>query len=147
MTPEQEAEFTEKLSKQFILIPKDRLYHVIGGAVAVIVATFGINIGSVVSYLRTEPAQRELARVAEISREIDRYHQEIAQYHRDLGVGTFLSSDDANRIFLRRNDSFHIRPEGTTNRFDLHVHDNRYANGTGINLSSDLHQTWKLIPE
>lgn len=147
MTPEEEAAFTEKLTKQYILIPKDRLYHVIGGAIAIVVATFGINIGSVVTYLRTQPAQRELEKIAGISSEIDKYYKEIEKYHHDLGIGTFLTSGDANKTFLKLNGAYHIRPKGTTNNLDLHVHNNKYANGTIINLSTDLHQTWVLVPE
>jgi hypothetical protein len=140
MTPEQEAAFTEKLAKQFILIPKDRLYHVIGGALAILVAAFGINIGSVVAYLRTAPAEKELKRITEISKEVE-------QHYRDLGIGTFLKSEDAKKTFLKLSDSYHIRPKGTMQKFDLHVRDNEYKNGTPINLSSDLHQTWELVPE
>jgi hypothetical protein len=140
MTPEQEAAFTEKLAKQFILIPKGRLYHVIGGALAVLVAAFGINIGSVVAYLRTQPAEKELKRIREISQEVERHY-------RDFGIGTFLKSEDAEKTFLKLNDSYHIRPKGTKNKFDLHVHHNEYKNGSLINLSSDLAQTWELVPE
>lgn len=140
MTPEQEAAFTEKLAKQFILIPKGRLYHLIGGAIGILVVGFGINIGSVVAYLRTQPAEKELRRITEISKEVEKHY-------RDLGVGTFLKSEDANKTFLKLGNSYHIRPRGTTNKFDLHVHDNKYANGNAINLSSDLHQTWELVPE
>jgi hypothetical protein len=140
MTPEQEAAFTEKLAKQFILIPKDRLYHVIGGALAILVAAFGINIGSVVAYLRTRPAEKELKRITEISKEVEKHY-------RDLGIGTFLKSEDAKNTFLTLRDSYHIRPKGTMKKFDLHVHGNEYKNGTAINLSSDLHQTWELVPE
>ncbi len=74
MTPEEEAAFTEKLAKQFILIPKGRLYHVIGGALAVLVAAFGINVGSVVAYLRTQPAEKELNRIREISKEVEQHY-------------------------------------------------------------------------
>jgi hypothetical protein len=140
VTPEQEAAFTEKLAKQFILIPKNRLYHVIGGALAILVAAFGINIGSVVAYLRTSPAVKE-------KEEITRIYNEVREHYQNLGIGTFLRIKDANETFLKLNDSYHIRPNGTMNKFDLHVHDNKYANGTAINLSSDLHQTWKLVPE
>jgi hypothetical protein len=137
MTPEQEAAFTEKLGKQFILIPKDRLYHVIGGALAVLVAAFGINIGSVVAYLRTRPAESE-------RQEIHRIYVDVQKHYKDLGVGTFLTRDEAN-TFLKRDEAYHIQPTGTMHELDLHVKDNDYKNATPINLSSDIHQTWKLV--
>ncbi len=156
MTPEEEAAFTEKLAKQFILIPKGRLYHVIGGALAVLVAAFGINVGSVVAYLRTQPAEKELNRIREISKEVEQHYQ-------DLGVNTYLKRADAEKTFLQLNDSYtylkkadaekfvkvndsyHIRPKNTKNELYLHVHNNEYKNGSSINLSSDSDQTWELV--
>jgi hypothetical protein len=133
MKPEEETAFKEKLAKEFILIPKNRLYHAIGGALAILVFAFGINIGSVVAYLRTEPAEKELERIKQISTEVQKHYD-------DMGIGTFV----------KLNEPYHIRPvkpDGTTCDLDLHVHRNQYANATTINLSDDTRYTWKLFRE
>lgn len=144
MTPEEEAAFTEKLAKQFILIPKERLYHVIGGALAFLVAALGINMGTVVAYLRTKPAERERG-------EIHRIYVEVQEHYKNLGVGTFLTREEASTFFknaetnfLKRGDAYYIKPMGSS--LALHVHDDHFVNGAEINLSSDAHQTWNLVP-
>lgn len=71
MSLEEEAKITEKLTKQlsekFILIPKNRWYFVVGGMLAFI----GVSVGSVIAYLRTEPAELARTRIKQIQLEAE----------------------------------------------------------------------------
>ena len=127
MTPEEEVQFTEKLTKQFILIPKDRLYHCVGGALAFVVIAFGITIGTVISYLRSEPAEIARKRIVEIRAEVEKHYA-------DLGVGTFLKANEPYQI------------QTTNGQYGLFVSRGKPANGTAIVLAEGRYWTWKFVP-
>jgi len=151
MKPEEEAAFTEKLARQYVLIPKDRLYHLIGGFLAFLVAAFGINIAAVVGYMHSQPA-------VQASKEIERIRAQVKQHYQDLGVGTFLRRDEAGAFlpksaetnFLKSADYYFVEaiPNKTSgsSSFFLHVHDDHYANAEGINLAVGRPTIWKLVP-
>src|SRR4051812_29958415 len=66
MTTEEKAEFTDALTEKFVLIPKNKFYYIIGGAVAVIVVATGLSLASVFAYLRSEPAEIARKRIEQI---------------------------------------------------------------------------------
>ena len=159
MTPDEEAAFMEKLAKQFVLIPRNRLYHGIGGALAFLVVAFGINIGAVLAYLRTQPAKLAQARIEEIATDVKQHQKAVEdaekaveQHSKDMGVGAFLRRDEAGTFlpksaetnFLKRNDPYYIQT--ANGPFALHVHDDKLWNGADINLAADIHQKWILVP-
>ena len=142
MKPEEEAAFTEKLAKQYVLIPKNRLYHVIGGVLAFLVAAFGINIATVIGYMHSQPA-------VQASKEIEQIHAQVIQHYQDLGVGTFLPKT-AETNFLKVADHYFVeaipnKTSGSSGLF-LHVHSDHFANAEGINLAVNRPTTWKLVP-
>lgn len=127
MTPEEEVLFTDKLTKQFILIQKSRLYHCIGGALAFVVVAFGITIGSVIHYLSSEPA--EIAR-----RRIMQIRTEVEQYQKDLGADKFVKT----------NKNYHIK---IPDKGELVVKLNSRRNGVPILYATSRKETWQFVPD
>jgi hypothetical protein len=126
MTPEEEVLFTDKLTKQFILIPKSRLYHCIGGALAFVVVAFGITIGSAIHYLNSEPA--EIAR-----RRIMQIRTEVEEYQKNLGADKFVKTDK----------DYHIK---ITGKGELVVKHNSRKNGVAIVFATSRKEKWQFVP-
>ena len=129
MTPEEEVLFTEKLTKQFILIPKGRLYHCIGGALAFVVVAFGITIGTVIQYLSSEPAEIARSRIEEIRKKVEKNYK-------GLGAGTFL----------KINTPYHIQ---IPKKGELVVRGGSRKNGAQIVFAQHGARTekWQFVPD
>jgi hypothetical protein len=65
----QECE--RELCDKFVLVPKNKLYYIIGGALAVIVIATGLSLASVFAYLRSEPAEIARKRIEQIRSEAE----------------------------------------------------------------------------
>ena len=79
MTPEEKAEFTDELTEKFVLVPKNKLYYIIGGAVAVIVIATGLSLASVFAYLRSEPAEIARKRIEQIRAQAEVHLKRLEQ--------------------------------------------------------------------
>ena len=73
MTPQEKAEIENELVAKYVLVPKNKLYYIIGGAVAVVVIATGFSLGAVFTYLRSEPAEILRNRIQKIAEEAETY--------------------------------------------------------------------------
>ena len=71
MTPQDETAFENKLTEKYVLIPKSKLYYIVGGAVAVILVATGLSLASVFAYLRSEPAEIARKRIEQIRQQAE----------------------------------------------------------------------------
>jgi hypothetical protein len=142
MTPEEETQFMERLTKLFILIPKDRFYHCVGGAVAMFVVALGINIGSVYKAIDSTTAKEttkriealehsakdEVARIQAIAKDADEY---IAALPKDFYVQT--------------DKLYQIRTENKN--YELFVSHNSVSNGANVVVAEGRRgRTWEFVP-
>jgi len=93
MTPEEETKFEAKLREKYVLIPKDKLYYIIGGALAVVIIATGISLASVFAYLHTEPAEIARKRIEDIRTEAEGHLQRPEQ------ESTYIRYDDQVSLF------------------------------------------------
>ena len=92
MTPSDLKDIKEHLTSEYLLIPRNRVYHALAGACAGIAVAFGVGAGGVLAYLKSEPANK--ARNHILSME-----QEIAQHLSGLKADTYLRKDE--RYFIK----------------------------------------------
>lgn len=94
-----------ELVEEFVLIPKNRWYYLIGGAVAVVVIAFGIGIKSVLTYMGSQPAQEAHQQIVAIMKDAEKYRNEMLE---GLPHGSILAWDRyfANGlVYLRWSES------------------------------------------
>jgi len=77
MNPEEKAELKKELVEEFVLIPKNRWYYLIGGAVGVVVVAFGIGMKSVFEYVSSQPAEDARKRILTIVAEAESYRAKM----------------------------------------------------------------------
>jgi hypothetical protein len=127
MTPEEETLFIERLTKQFILIPKGRFYHFVGGVVAMFVIAMGINIGSVFAALK--------------STKVNQAKQHILQMEKDAEKHLAAIRKGA---YVQAHQPYKIKTESGT--FGLFISHNKVFNGANVVLAEGRASTWQLVP-
>lgn len=77
MTPQEKAEFKAEikaeLREEFVFLPKTKLLHVIGGALATLGVASGITLGGIFLYLRSEDAEIARVRIESIRTQAEKH--------------------------------------------------------------------------
>jgi len=127
MTPEEEAEFIEGLTKQFILIPKGRFYHFVGGAVAIFVVAMGINIVSFFAALKS-------TRVHEATQHILQMEKDAEKHLAALRADAYVQTKQPYKIQTESGD------------FGLFISKSNVSNGTNVVIAKGRAWTWQFVP-
>jgi hypothetical protein len=101
VTPEEKTKLEGELREKYILIPKNKLYYLIGGAVAVVIVASGISLASVFAYLHSEPAEIARKRIEQIRTEAEGHLQRLQQEDDYVRYGSSValrSSTDTARV-------------------------------------------------
>lgn len=127
MTPEEETQFIDRLTKEFVLIPKGRLYYFIGGAVAVFVVAMGINIGSFFAALKS-------TKVHEAQQHILQMEKDAEKHLAALRAGGYVQT----------NQPYKIQTAG--GNFGLFVSHNKIHNGANVVIAEGRKVDWQIVP-
>jgi hypothetical protein len=139
MIPEEETQFIERLTKQFILIPKARFYHCVGGAVAMFVVALGINIGSVYKAINSTTAKQttdriealkanaetQVATIQNIAKEADNYFAALQKHE-----------------YVQTNTPYKILAENQ--KYGLFISKSNVFNGADVVVAEGRAWTWEL---
>ena len=127
MTPEEETQFIERLTKKFVLIPKDRFYHFVGGAVAIFVVAMGINIGSFFAALK--------------STNVHKAQQHILQMEKDAENHLAALRTGA---YVQTNQPYKIQTEN--GNFGLFISHEKFVNGADVVIAAGRAVSWQFVP-
>ena len=72
MTQEQKALFIRELAEKFVLIPRNRLWHFLGGAATFAVAAFALSFAGVLAGMKSSSAVQAANRIEEIRGEAEK---------------------------------------------------------------------------
>ena len=123
MTPEEETQLIKRLAKEFVLIPKGRFYHFLGGAVAVFVVAMGINFASVFAALKSTTVQEAKQHIFKMEKDVEKH---LAALHADAYVQT-------NQLYKIQTDN---------RDFGLFVSHGNVFNGANVVLAKGIDRTW-----
>ena len=127
MTPEEETQIIERLTKKYVLIPKGRFYHFVGGAVAIFVVAIGINMGSFFAALKS-------TKVYEAQQHILQMEKEAEKLLATLRTGEYVQTKRPYKI-------------QTDNRnFWLFVSNNHMFNGANVVIAEGRAANWQFVP-
>lgn len=83
MSDTDKKELEEHLSKQYLLIPKNRVYYVAGGMLGVLVLGLGISYQAVLKVLESEMADKARLNIMAIEKNVTAAQQRIEGLERD----------------------------------------------------------------
>ena len=127
MTPEEETQFIERLAKKFVLLPKGRFYHFVGGAVAVFVVAMGINIGSFFAALRSTKAHEAEQHILQMEKDAEKH---LAA----LRAGAYVKTRQPYKI------------QTENGNFGLFISHSKVSNGANIVLAEGRAWSWQFVP-
>lgn len=102
-------EFLKELQKDFVLIPKQRLWHFLGGAVSFAVLAFGLSFAGVLAGMKASAAVRAEEKIVAILAEVERYRE-------DLGIGSYIRFGDS--VALRTGANVYLGVTGGRGQVD-----------------------------
>jgi hypothetical protein len=88
MTPEEENQIIDKLmiriADKYVLIPKNRLWHFLGGAVTFAIAAFALPFAGVLAGMRSDAAVQAADRIKTIQTDVENHYEalKVASYLR-----------------------------------------------------------------
>ena len=155
MTSKEETEFTERLARQFVLVPRDRFFHFVGGAAAIVVVAIGINVGSVMAFLKSSTAAKAQADIEAIKGEVAKTQAEVKatkeKAARDQAeIETIKATARARlgdldfRTYVRTDQRYHIQAED--GQFGLFISNSKVFNGANVVVAKGRAWTWQLVP-
>jgi hypothetical protein len=83
MSDTDKKELEDYFSKQYLLIPKNRLYHIAGGMLGVLVLGLGISYQAVLKVLESEMADKARQNIMAIEKNVTAAQQRIEGLERD----------------------------------------------------------------
>jgi hypothetical protein len=141
MTPEEETQFVERLTKQFILIPKGRFYHYVGGAVAMFIVALGINIGSVYKAINSTTAKETTKRIEALENVAKAQVAKIQKIAKDADKYFAALPKDS---YVQTNTPYQIRAENQ--RYGLFISHSNVKNGANVVVAKGRAWTWEFVP-
>ncbi len=141
MKPEEETQFIERLSKQFILIPKGRFYHCVGGAVAMFVVALGINIGSVYKAINSTTAKNATDRIEALETDANTKVENIQDIVKD--ANNYFAALQKYE-YVQTNTPYQIRAENQS--YGLFISRSDVFNGANVVVAKGRAWTWEFVP-
>ena len=127
MTPEEEKQFIERLTKKFVLIPKGRFYHFVGGAVAIFVVAMGINIGSFFAALKSTKVHEAQQHILQMEKDAEKH---LAALH----AGAYVQTKQPYKI------------QTESGNFGLFISHSRISNGANVVIAEGRAVRWQFVP-
>jgi methylthioribose-1-phosphate isomerase len=127
MTPEEETQIIERLTKKYVLIPKGRFYHFVGGAVAIFVVAIGINMGSFFAALKSTKAYEAQQHIFQMEKDAEKH---LAA----LRTGEYVQTKRPYKI------------QTDNSNFWLFISKNHMFNGADVVIAEGRAVNWQFVP-
>jgi hypothetical protein len=116
MTPEEKTQLIADLRERFVLIPRNRLWHFLGGAVTFAVAAFALSFAGVLAGMKSTSAVQAADRIERIRDEAEGHLKRLQQESAYVRYGSSValrSSTDPKRVLHNHSEQGGLNMGGT----------------------------------